>query len=140
MPVAVATQPNSLTAVTFDFVVPGHQRWTLRSVRADATRAVGGVPNRAYRLDITDGTTTVTMSGASDAGTEPGTCSITWTDTLPSATAAGADGIVTAPLVAVRLEAGYHLIGTILHPAAGDAWVDAVVWFDYTLTTPPGSR
>jgi hypothetical protein len=127
----VVTQPQTFTPTTFSFVVPGRQRWTLRSVRADVDRAVGGAPNRAYMLTVTDGTSIVAQAGADDAGTEPGTASITWCNCPAGSVAAGSDGVVVAPVPNLVLAAGYVIAGEILNPAGADAWLDAVVWLDY---------
>ncbi len=135
MTLEVVTQPDTLTAVTFTFVVPGHQQWTLRSVRADVSRAVGGAPMRAYTLTVTDGTSIVAQSGAADAGTEPGVCSITWCDCPASAVATGTDGVVVAPLPNLVIPAGYVITGTIVNPAGADTWSDANVWLDYVNVT-----
>lgn len=128
--------PDALTAITFTFVVPGHQQWSLRAIRADVDRGVGGLPNRAYRLDITDGTNIVASSGADDAGTEPGITSITWCAADKSATTAGSDGVVVAPLGPTVVYPGYNIVATILHPAGADTWIDAVAWYDFVYTTP----
>lgn len=136
MTLKVNTAPDTLTAVTFTFVVPGNEVWRLRSVRADATRFAGGAPDRAYSLTITDGTSVVLAVGAGDAGDEPGVCSITWTDADPSVTTAGADGVSVAPVAPLALTRGYVIIGTILNPAAGDTWADAVAWYDYQPHAP----
>ena len=135
MTLEVVTQPDSLTATVVTFRVPGHQRWTMRSVRADVHRGVGGTPNRAYQLTITDGTSIVAAAGAQDAGTEPGTTSITWCDVSPGAVAAGSDGVVVAPLPKLGVIGGYVLTLTILNPAGADTWLDALCWVDYTLDT-----
>lgn len=130
----VRTVPDELTATAFTFVVPGHQRWTLRSVHATAQRAVGGIPTRAYVLEITNGTTDVALAGADDAGTEPGTCSVTWCLAANSAVAAGADGFSVGSVGNLILEAGYNVIGRIVNGAAGDQWVTPAVWFDFAYT------
>ena len=119
------------TQLAFTFVVPGHQAWTLRSVRAVAGRNVGGAPNRDYVLVITDGTNVVAALAAGDAGTEPGVCSVTWANCPAATSASGSDGVVVAPLGPLLLPAGYQIIGTIQAPAVGDTWVTALVWYDY---------
>lgn len=136
MTLKVNTQPDSLLATVFTFVVPGNEVWKLRAVRADCDRAAGGAPDRAYSLQITDGTSPVLEVGAADAGTEPGTCSVTWTDADPSSTTAGADGVSVAPIAPLVLTRGYVITVTILSPAVGDTWVDAVAWYDYELHSP----
>ncbi len=135
MTLEVVTQPDTITAVTFTFVVPGHQQWTLRSVRADVSRDVGGAPMRAYTLTVTDGTSVVAQAGAQDAGTEPGTTSITWCDCPAGAVSAGSDGVVVAPLPNLVIPAGYVITGTIVNPFGADAWLDANVWLDYANVT-----
>lgn len=120
---------------TFSFVVPGAQRWTVLTVVGTVTRAAGGTPNRAYQLTVTDGTTTVAAVGADDAGTDPGTCTVTWANTPGGTTASGAVGVSAAPLPNLRLSPGYVITGTILSPVAGDTWASAVVWYDFAWTS-----
>lgn len=134
MTVKVATQPDLLSATTFMFVVPAGETWTLRAVNAKATRGAGGTPGRAYRLDITDGTTVVSAFGAQDAGTDPGTCEITWCGAPAGADATGNAGIVSAPMRVDRCPTGYKIVGTITGAVAGDQWASAAVWLDFTLT------
>lgn len=131
----LSVQPAAITppALTFTFTVPGQQTWYPRSFRATSDRASGG-PNRAYLLQITDGTNVVAAIGAEDAGDEPGSCIVTWCDTPNAAVHAGAQGVVVAPLPPLVLKPGYIITGTILNPAAGDSWTDVVVWFDFTYT------
>lgn len=124
---APITQPQ----LVFTFTVPGHQTWTLISVRALAIRQTGGVPNRSYSLQAANGTQVVADSGATDAGTEPGQCDVTWCNAALAAVAAGATGTSVAPFPNLTLEAGYTLTGTIVNPAAGDTWFDAVAWFTF---------
>lgn len=124
--------------LTFALVVPGDQYWVLRSVRAVATRAAGGAPNRAYTLQITNAAIVVAAIGADDAGAEPGTCGVTWANTPGGTIASGATGVSVAPLGPFALPPGYTLTGTIISPAAGDTWTSAVCWYDYAYTTPPG--
>lgn len=134
MPLEVVTQPDFISATSFRFVVPGHQQWRLRTVHVTVARAIGGAPNRDYVLTITDGTSTVWQGGANDAGTEPGTCTVTWCQAPASATAAGATGIVVAPMPALALEAGYTIVGVIENPAVGDTFGAPVVWCDFAYT------
>lgn len=136
MTLEVFFTPKSITATVVTFVVPGHQLWVLRSIHADVHRAAGGAPNRGYVLKITDGTTTVIQVGAGDAGTEPGTMSLTFADVPASSTAAGAVGTVVAPLAALKLYSGYVITLTILNPAGADAWLDAAVWADWVENDP----
>lgn len=124
-----------LLPTVFRFTVPGHQRWSLRSIRANANRDVGGAPNRVYVLTITDGLTIVAQVGAPDAGTEPGTCVITWANTPGAAVAVGGAGFVIAPLPPVTLNPGYEIIGAINNGALADTWDEAVAWFDFAYTT-----
>lgn len=133
MPVKVATEPDVLTATTFSFVVPAGEIWSLRAINAKATRGAGGTPGRAYRLDITNGTSIVSAFGAQDAGTDPGTCEITWCGAPAGADATGNQGIVSAPMRADRCPTGYVITGTITGAVAGDAWEHAAVWLDYVL-------
>jgi hypothetical protein len=135
--VKVVTQPDLLTATTFTFVVPAGEVWSLRAVNATCARGAGGTPGRAYRLDITNGTTTVSAFGAQDAGTDPGACEITWADCPAGADATGNAGIVTAPMKADKLPTGYQIVGTITGAVAGDAWDSASVWFDFIEAAAP---
>lgn len=136
MTLKVVDVPTISTPFAFTFAVPGNERWTLRSVRADVARVVGGAPNRAYSLTVSDGTNIVAQAGADDAGAEPGTTSVTWCDCPSAKVAAGNDGVVVAPLPNLAIEPGYLIVGTILNPAGADAWLDAIVWLDYLNTTP----
>jgi hypothetical protein len=131
MTVKVVTQPDLLTATTFEFVVPATEWWSLRSVNALAVRGAGGTPGRAYRLDITNGTNVVSGFGAADAGTDPGACEITWCQAPAGADATGNAGIVSAPMRADKLPTGYRIVGTITGAVAGDAWDSVAVWCDY---------
>lgn len=131
MPLQVNFTPDTIDPFTFTFVVPGHQLWRLRSVRADVARDIGGMPDRSYRLEVTNGTSVVVASPAGDAGDEPGTTSITWTNANPSAVGAGSDGVVVAPLAPLSLPPGYVIVGTILTAELGDMWLRAVAWYDY---------
>lgn len=133
----LSVQPAEITVAStrFVFVVPGHQRWSLRSVFAEASRDVGGAPNRTYTLTITDGTTTVAQVGAADAGNEPGTCQITWANTPAASVFSGTQGITVAPLPPVTLNPGYDIIGEITNGAPADAWITAVAWFDFAYAT-----
>lgn len=136
MTLEVFSTPTAITATVVTFVVPGHQLWVVRSIHADVHRGAGGAPNRSYLLKITDGTTTVLQVGAGDAGTEPGTCSITFADTPASSVAAGSVGTVVAPLGVLKLFPGYVVTLTILNPAGADAWLDAAVWADWVENDP----
>lgn len=136
MPLKVVTQPDTIDPTTFTFVVPATEIWSLRSVVAFVNRAVGGIPTRAYRLEITDGTNTVSAFGAADAGTEPGFCTITWCNAPAGRDDTGDEGIVSAPMVAKSCPTGYTIVGTITNPAAGDSWATALVWCDYSITAP----
>lgn len=130
---ATIVQPT----LQFLFVVPGDQRWVLRSIRAICARDVGGLPVRAYTLVTSDGSNIVAAVGAADAGTEPGQCSITWANVPAAAVASGSDGIVVAPLGPVVLPAGYTVAGNIVGGAALDTWVSAVAWYDFVYTSTP---
>lgn len=131
----LSVQPAELATPTlaFTFTVPGDQTWYPRSFRANAQRASGG-PDRAYTLVITDGTNVVAAIGADDAGDEPGTCEVTWCDTPAASVHAGAVGVTVAPLPPLVLKPGYIITGTIVASAAGDTWVNAIAWFDFTYT------
>lgn len=135
MLLAVATKPDVLTATGFTFVVPGNQRWRPRSVVATVTTAVGGQPNRGYTLTITDGTTTVAQVGNTDAGTEPASGTLTWADTSGASSAAGSTFSSIAPIPDLSIEPGYHIVGAIVNAHAGDTWVSATVWYDFSYTT-----
>lgn len=137
MPLKVVTQPDILDPTTFTYVVPATEIWSLRSVVALAARGTGGAPDRAYRLVITDGTNVVSAFGAADAGDEPGLCRITWCNAPAGADHSGAEGIVSAPMVAKACPTGYTIVATITGAVAGDSWVSGLVWCDYTLA--PGT-
>lgn len=114
----------------FTVTVPAQEQWKVLSVCAVCARAAGGVPNRSFQLALTDGTNTFVTSPAADAGTEPGTCTVTWCNGSPSSVASGATGVSLGPLTPVNIVPGYQLIGTVLASAAGDQWTSAVVWVD----------
>lgn len=114
------------------FVVPGHQLWRPRAFHAVAHKEVGGAPDRSYVLNITDGTNTVASIGAADAGDEPGTCEVTWAPTPSAASSAGSRGIAVAPLTDFVLPAGYRVDLLMVNTVAGDQWVSAVAWVDYS--------
>ena len=134
LPLKVNAAPDSISATEFVFVVPGHRQWRLRSVYATVSTAVGGQPNRGYTLSITDGTNTVAKSGAADNGTEPASGAITWTDAPAASSKAGQLFASVGSLAALDLDPGYRIIGDIVNAHAGDAWVSAVVWYEYTDT------
>lgn len=125
--------------VSFTIKVPGDQRWTLRSVIAQAARGVGGAPNRSYSLAIVTPLGTVALIGADDAGTEPGSETVTWTQAQSNLVSAGGVAVAVAPLPPFILEPGYLLVGTIVQPAGTDQWTGALAWFTYEYTAPrPG--
>lgn len=131
---AVVVGEITNAGIAFLFVVPGQFRWSVRSVYAVAATDVGGAPNRAFQLTITDGTSTVAQVGAADAGTEPATVNVTFADVPSAAVTAGAVGITQAPIPPLILNAGYRIIGAIINPAGADAWVSAVAWVDQSRT------
>lgn len=114
----------------FTLTVPGARRWNLLSVVGVLSRAVGGTPNRALKLSITDGTSTIFASPATDAGTEPGTLTATWANGNPAAVASGATGVTLGSLPSLLLLPGYVITGTVLSGAAADQWTSAVAWVD----------
>ena len=116
--------------VPFTFTVPGQYTWTLLAVSATLSRAVGGTPNRALQLAITDGTTTIYVSPAADAGTEPGTLTATWANATPSSIASGGTGVTLGPLGPLVLSPGYVITGTVLNGTVTDQWTRAAVWID----------
>lgn len=120
--------------VPFTITVPGQRLWRILSVAATLSRAVGGTPNRALQLAITNGTTTIMTSPAADAGTEPGTLTATWTNAQPAAISSGATGITLGPLPVVTVYPGYIITGTVLNAAVGDQWTAARFWVDETAT------
>lgn len=121
-------------APTFSFLVPGDKLWSIRSIVAVASTATGGAPARGYVLTVSTSTGPVLVVGASDAGTEPATVTITWANAPGSTVTAGAIGTVVAPFASPVLRPGYTIVGTIDNPAVGDTWVSATVWYDYTPT------
>lgn len=134
MLLAVAAAPNTLSAFTFTFVVPGNQIWFPRSVVATVTTAVGGQPHRGYTLQFTDGTTVVAQVGNADNGTEPASGTLTWANCADATNAAGSTFTSVAPIPALSLKAGYTIVGTIVNPAGADTWATARVWYDYAET------
>lgn len=131
MPLQIAQAILPPGALTVTFLVPGHEIWTPRTVRALADRGAGGAPNRSYMLTIGDGQNIVAQVGAADAGTDPGSCDVTWANMPAASSASGALGVTVAPLGPFRLPAGYLLTATIDSPAAGDQWTNAICWYDY---------
>lgn len=110
--------------------VPGQRVWAVLSVVAVLSRAVGGTPNRALRLVITDGTNTVMASPATDAGTEPGTLTATWCNAQPNTVSSGSTGVTLGPLPAITVLPGYVFTGSVVNGAVADQWTSAVVWVD----------
>lgn len=119
---------------SFTFTVPGDKLWTVRSVIAVASRAVGGAPDRAYTLVVNTSTGPVAAVGAPDRGTEPGQCTVTWANAPASAVDAGNLGVVLAPFNPPVLYPGYTITGAIIAAAGADTWLRATVWYDFTLT------
>ncbi|HET9247701.1 MAG TPA: hypothetical protein VFO15_17995 [Xanthobacteraceae bacterium] len=132
MPLTVVRASAVAANVPFTVTVPAQQQWRVFSVCAVVSRAAGGIPNRAYQLALSDGTTTFVTSPAADAGTEPGTCTVTWCNGSPASVASGATGVSLGPLTPVVLNPGYKLIGTVLNGTVTDQWTSAVVWVEYT--------
>lgn len=120
--------------VLVSFVVPGHQRWRPRAFHAVAHKEVGGVPDRSYVLNISDGTNVVASVGAVDDGAEPGTCEVTWAPTQAAHSASGATGVTVAPLAEFLLPPGYQIDLLMVNTVPGDQWVSAVAWVDYSYT------
>lgn len=114
----------------FTLTVPGQRTWRVLSVVAVLSRAVGGTPNRALRLTITDGTNTVMSSPALDAGTEPGTLTVTWANATPTAVASAGTGVSLGPLPTITVLPGYVFSGSVTNGAVADQWTSAVVWVD----------
>ena len=130
----VTANKLSGTHTTFTVTVPGQQNWQLRSVYAAVTRGTGGTPGRYYTLAITDQTNTVATVAAADAGTDPGTCTVTWADVSASATSSGSVGVSAAPIPKLVLPAAYQLVVTINNPVAGDTFTQVNCWYDYNET------
>lgn len=126
--VAAAVAANT----PFTFTVPGQRRWKLISVVATLSRAVGGAPNRALTLTITNGTNVIMASTATDAGTEPGTLTVTYANAQPTSVASGATGVTLGPLPVVTLLPGYVISGAVVNGAVADQWTRAVAWVDET--------
>jgi hypothetical protein len=127
----VNAKPNTLSGTGFTFVVPGHQLWTVRTVVAVASTHVGGAPNRAFQLVVTRPPNTVIAAAADDAGTEPATVTVTWANVPASSIGAGNIGISVGAVAIPTLEPGYVITGTILNPAASDAWTAATAWYTF---------
>lgn len=134
MPLTVAVAPAVAANVPFRFTVPGQQRWTVRSVVAVCATQAGGAPGRSFTLQVTDGTNTVALAGASDAGTEPATVTVTWANVPSSAVSSGTTGIVVAAFPNVVISPGYQLVGTVVAGVATDQWTHAVCWYDFANT------
>ena len=126
----VTVAPAVAANTAFTFTVPGHQVWDVISVQATLSRSIGGTPNRSLRLQITDGTNAVVTTPATDAGTEPGTLTVTWTQAQPSAVSSGSQGVSMGPLARCLLPPGYRIIGTVLNGVAADQWTRAVCWWN----------
>lgn len=114
----------------FTFTVPGQRIWRILSVVATLSRAVGGTPNRALQLAVSNGTQTILTSPADDAGTEPGTLTVTWANAQPAAVASGSTGVTLGPLPVLTIYPGYVLTGTVLNAQVGDQWTAARIWVD----------
>lgn len=132
----LTTVPATIDSVagTFTFVVPGDQQWTIRTVCAVASTQAGGAPDRAFLLQVTDGTSLVASAGAADAGTEPATVTLTWANSAAGAIGVGNVGFVVAPFPNVVVHPGYVLTGSIVNPAAGDTYESATAWVDFDYT------
>jgi hypothetical protein len=116
--------------VPFTFTVPGQRTWRILAVTATLSRATGGLPTRALQLAVTNGTQTILASPAADAGTEPGTLTVTWTNAQPSAISSGGTGLTLGPFPPIVVYPGYVLTGTVLNAATGDQWTAAYAWVD----------
>lgn len=116
----------------FTFVVPGQETWTILSLVATVQRGAGGTPNRSYLLTFTDSANAVALAPAADAGTEPGTGTITWANAPAAVLAAGSIVTVLAPLPLLVLPSGYQIVGTIERAAVADQWATALVWVEFT--------
>ena len=118
----------------FTFTVPAQEVWKLQSVCATLSRAVGGTPNRALKLSVSDGTSTLMGSPAADAGTEPGTLTVTWAAATPAASSSGSTGTSMGPIPVIPCLPGYIITGTVLNGVVTDQWTVAVAWVDFTPT------
>lgn len=136
MLLTVDPAPDSQTATEFVFVVPGDQLWIVRSVVATVSTDTGGQPDRGYLLSVTDGTNVVAQSGNQDGGTEPAVGTLTWANAPMAESEAGNTFSALAPFPNLTLKPGYNIVGTIVNPVGVDAWVNALVWYDFTYTTP----
>lgn len=134
MPLTTASAAITPGDTDATFLVPGHELWMPRSIFAIADRAAGGAPDRSYTLVISDGSNVVAQVGALDAGSEPGTCDVTFANAPAAAVNAGTVGITLAPLAPLRLPAGYTLTISITNAVAGDTWVLATCWYDFVLS------
>lgn len=113
------------------FIVPGNEIWSPRAVFAVASRGTGGAPGRGYELDISNSVAIVTAIGAADAGTEPGTCSITWANAASNVVGLGPTGFSVASWPVQELEPGYVIGVNILNSVAADHWLSVVCWYDF---------
>lgn len=134
MALKVVVAPAVAANTPFVIIVPGQETWRVISVAAVCSRGVGGTPNRAFQLAVGDQTKTVVTTPASDAGTEPGTCTVTWANGNPSSVASGSTGVSLGPLAPITIPPGYRLTGTVLNGVAADQWTSALAWVDYRVT------
>lgn len=130
----VDTTPDTASAVSVTWVVPGNQQWTLRSVYCTVTTVDDGAFLRLYTLVITDGTSVVAQVPISDGGTV-GTGSITWAPAPASVDQILGQFVALAPLPKVQLNPGYHVNVQIVNASAGDTLATPAVWYDFTNTT-----
>lgn len=109
----------------FVFVVPGNQRWWIRTIFAELDRASGGTGSRAPQVTVTDGTLTVIQSAFIDSAPDPGVLAVTWCHVTTFSIAEFADGTALVPFPEGELPPGYNIIGTIGNAQAGDQWLSA---------------
>lgn len=134
MTLLVARAASVAANMPFTLTVPAQYTWRLLSVCATVSRAIGGAPSRSYRLTITDGTSTLLASPASDSGVEPGTGTVTWMNATPAVVASTSTTVTTGPIPVPLLLPGYVITGTILGGVATDRWTAAAAWVDYAST------
>jgi hypothetical protein len=130
----VVTAPAVAANTPFVIIVPGQETWRVISIVGVCSRAAGGIPNRSFQLAVGDATRTVVVTPAADAGTEPGTCTVTWCNGNPAAVSAGATGVSLGPLPNIDIPPGYRLTGSVLSGTVTDQWTSALAWVDYRVT------
>lgn len=125
---------DGIETPTWTIVVPGDRLWSIRTIFTVAARDTGGTPSRSYLLTVATSTGIVAAVAATDAGTEPGTETITFANAPSSIVAVGGDAVAVAPMVLPTLYPGYTITCDIVNAVGADRWTSARVWYDYVLS------